>query len=236
VILLSAALVLVALVLLLVGVIATDGVTLIWLSIAASVAAGLLLVWGILQQRRAIRVATTATPAGDASPDGVPGTAPAVVEAPESEPSPVTAQDMVEAHDSEPVVAIEPDTAPYPTPETAVEPAPGTAPAVVEAPESEPSPATAQDVVEAHDSQPVVAIASDPSPGPAVRPVPVREPAVPAHVASPSASAPEVIVLPGRPRYHVPGCRFLAGREDTETVSLSDATARGYTPCSTCRS
>jgi hypothetical protein len=49
------------------------------------------------------------------------------------------------------------------------------------------------------------------------------------------ASAGEVAVVPGRPRYHVPGCRFLAGRPDVETVAVEDARGEGYTACGVCK-
>ena len=53
--------------------------------------------------------------------------------------------------------------------------------------------------------------------------------------AAPSASAGEVLIVPGRPRYHVAGCRFLAGRDDTEGISLADAKAQSYTACGVCK-
>jgi hypothetical protein len=49
------------------------------------------------------------------------------------------------------------------------------------------------------------------------------------------AAAAEVFVLPGRPRYHHSGCRFLGSHDDATGMTLGDAEAKGYTPCSTCR-
>ncbi|MER6830049.1 hypothetical protein ABT352_28970 [Streptosporangium sp. NPDC000563] len=49
------------------------------------------------------------------------------------------------------------------------------------------------------------------------------------------ALAPEAIVLviPGRKRYHVAGCRQLAGR-DHEELTHEEALEEGFTPCTTC--
>ena len=48
------------------------------------------------------------------------------------------------------------------------------------------------------------------------------------------AQAGEVIIVPGRPRYHLPGCRYLVGRE-TETRSIGEARIENYTACTVCR-
>lgn len=237
-ILLSAVLVLVALVLLLYGVIASDGVFVIWLSIAASVAAGLLLVWGILEQRRRIAAAATDTvpPATDTGPvtPPTPEVAPppqataSTAEAAETAdtgvvpPAAETAVERVAAHDSAPVVSVDAEPAPVSTPP--LEP-----PAQIEEPEEAggsgatgETPATTEAV----------------APSPPLGSVAPGEIGVPGDLgASPlwSVDASHVLVLAGRPRYHVPGCRFLDGRDDIEVMRLDDARAQGYTPCSVCR-
>ncbi len=43
-----------------------------------------------------------------------------------------------------------------------------------------------------------------------------------------------VLVVPGRPRYHVEGCRYLAGK-DVEEVDILDARDEGFTPCGVCK-
>jgi hypothetical protein len=43
-----------------------------------------------------------------------------------------------------------------------------------------------------------------------------------------------VLIVPGRPRYHVPGCRYLSGRE-IEPRSRDAAIAEGFTACGVCR-
>lgn len=240
-ILLSAALVLVALVLLLYGVIATNGVFIIWLSIAASVAAGLLLVFGILQQRRRL---ATAAPAS--TEPAVPDTTdPASAERAEATTEAAPPPDVRSTGDAS-------------TADAATGPEDAAPPAVEE---------TALERAAAHDSAPVVAVSADPDPPPtpAIEPVGsattpdpppvIDQPLSPAKVAPPSdlvtagesppddvdATAPlpidgaQVLVLAGRPRYHVPGCRFLDGRNDIEVMRLDDAEAQGYTPCSVCR-
>ncbi|MCG5212432.1 hypothetical protein [Streptosporangium sp. KLBMP 9127] len=42
-----------------------------------------------------------------------------------------------------------------------------------------------------------------------------------------------VLVIPGRKRYHVPGCRQLAGR-DHEELTYEEAREEGFTPCTSC--
>lgn len=43
-----------------------------------------------------------------------------------------------------------------------------------------------------------------------------------------------VLVVPGRPRYHVEGCRYLTGK-DAEQIDVLDARDDGFTPCGVCK-
>jgi hypothetical protein len=43
----------------------------------------------------------------------------------------------------------------------------------------------------------------------------------------------EVLVVDGRPRYHLPGCVHLLGRE-SEPLPVGEAVGLGFTPCSLC--
>jgi len=43
----------------------------------------------------------------------------------------------------------------------------------------------------------------------------------------------EVLVIDGRPRYHLPGCLVLLGRE-SQSLPVSEAVALDFTPCSLC--
>jgi hypothetical protein len=43
----------------------------------------------------------------------------------------------------------------------------------------------------------------------------------------------EVLVVDGRPRYHLPGCVHLLGRE-SEPLPVGEAVELGFTPCSLC--
>jgi outer membrane biosynthesis protein TonB len=43
-----------------------------------------------------------------------------------------------------------------------------------------------------------------------------------------------VLVVPGRPRYHVAGCRYLTGKSATE-VEVVDARDEGFSPCGVCK-
>jgi hypothetical protein len=42
-----------------------------------------------------------------------------------------------------------------------------------------------------------------------------------------------VLVIDGRPRYHVPGCVHLLARE-SEALPVSEAVDLGFTPCGLC--
>lgn len=44
----------------------------------------------------------------------------------------------------------------------------------------------------------------------------------------------EVVVVPGRLRYHLDSCRQVTGRE-TEELSVADARGQGYAACTSCR-
>jgi hypothetical protein len=53
--------------------------------------------------------------------------------------------------------------------------------------------------------------------------------------AAPSSDGgPTVLVVPGRPRYHVEGCRYLVGKESEERL-VAEARNEGYTACGICR-
>ena len=43
----------------------------------------------------------------------------------------------------------------------------------------------------------------------------------------------EVLVIDGRPRYHLPGCVHLLGRQH-EPLPVSEAVELGFTPCGLC--
>jgi hypothetical protein len=43
-----------------------------------------------------------------------------------------------------------------------------------------------------------------------------------------------VLVVPGRPRYHVDGCRYLTGK-DAEEIDVLDARDDGFTACGVCK-
>jgi hypothetical protein len=73
--------------------------------------------------------------------------------------------------------------------------------------------------------------------GPAADGSPPDEPA-PQHVPAADAARvarmdTDVLVVDGRPRYHVPGCRHLLGR-DSEPVPVREAVELGFTPCGGC--
>jgi hypothetical protein len=43
----------------------------------------------------------------------------------------------------------------------------------------------------------------------------------------------DVLVIDGRPRYHLAGCVHLLGR-DSEPLPVGEAVELGFTPCSLC--
>jgi hypothetical protein len=56
-------------------------------------------------------------------------------------------------------------------------------------------------------------------------------------VAAPAADGEaqgEVLVVEGRPRYHVGGCRYLTGK-DARTVEVGQARTEGFTACGVCK-
>jgi hypothetical protein len=72
---------------------------------------------------------------------------------------------------------------------------------------------------------------------PSVAPVFPEEAAVtrvvPSEAVPTRAASGDVYVVPGRPRYHVAGCRFLTDR-GAEQMTLAAARAEGFQPCGLC--
>ncbi|MEU0558585.1 hypothetical protein [Dactylosporangium sp. NPDC006015] len=62
---------------------------------------------------------------------------------------------------------------------------------------------------------------------------PPIQPSSPADMARVATMQDEVLVIDGRPRYHVRGCVHLLGRE-SEPLPISEAVELGFTPCSVC--
>ncbi|MEU4403274.1 hypothetical protein AB0F88_02050 [Streptosporangium sp. NPDC023963] len=89
-------------------------------------------------------------------------------------------------------------------------------------------PSAPQQMMVRHGMPQVPAVPTQPRRGP------VAGPAT-AAAARRGALDPEAIVLviPGRKRYHVAGCRQLAGR-DHEELTYEEAREEGFTPCTTC--
>lgn len=67
---------------------------------------------------------------------------------------------------------------------------------------------------------------------------PEPEPAkehTPSAPATPSMSlTTTVLTIPGRCRYHMAGCRLVAGHDDTEELTLAEAREEGFTRCTAC--
>ncbi len=63
---------------------------------------------------------------------------------------------------------------------------------------------------------------------------PAQQRVGPADAAHLARTTIEVLVVDGRPRYHLAGCPHLTGR-DTEPVPVAEAIDLGFTPCGRCR-
>lgn len=61
------------------------------------------------------------------------------------------------------------------------------------------------------------------------------EPAAADFEAQASATAADVLVVSGRPRYHVGGCEHVEGEGDAEPLEINEARELGFTPCGVCR-
>ncbi len=45
----------------------------------------------------------------------------------------------------------------------------------------------------------------------------------------------DVLVVSGRPRYHVDGCSYVEPPAHTESLEINEARGLGFTPCGECR-
>lgn len=67
-------------------------------------------------------------------------------------------------------------------------------------------------------------------------PVAGQPPAAQQPTAAQPAVAPEqVVVLPGKARFHRPGCRLVSGPDATESLDKADAVRQGYLACAICK-
>ncbi|WP_439117060.1 hypothetical protein [Micromonospora lupini] len=62
---------------------------------------------------------------------------------------------------------------------------------------------------------------------------PAEQPITPAEAARVSRLPDPVVVVDGRPRYHLAGCPHLAGRV-SEPLPVAEAVELGFTPCAAC--
>jgi hypothetical protein len=226
-----------------VGGVVTGATVLYWACVAACVAAGVCLVLARVRMGRApaqpARSAGTtartpqrppATPAGSTGASAAGATAPE--SAPEAEPAvdaPTPAPPAWEPPPSAPPTwqqpappAWEPAAAPLGDP--AVPPLGGPAPPGLPAPEPAPPfepPSTAAHARRGH------AGGADAGGDPPVEEVEVTDLLLVVDLRD------DVLVVDEHPRYHLPGCRWLAGRE-TVPLPLDEARTDGFTPCAWC--
>ena len=200
-IVISGALVLVALVLLVVGLTMTD-LPFVYASIAVSLLAFVFLVIGVLQRR------------GEQTP-GTSGEAPG--HRPAEEPGGRHADADTDA-DAVPV-DVGRRLAFVPTAQTAAS-----------------TPVTADTATS--DPTTIEAAPSDRQTGGSQRlgsaPVAVRPATADVPIAALFQGGGLVLVVSGRPRYHVDGCRYLSGK-DVDEIDVFDARDEGFSPCGVCK-
>ncbi|SET02515.1 hypothetical protein [Geodermatophilus poikilotrophus] len=226
-----------------VGGIVTGLVALYWGCVAACGLAAVLLVVARLRTAREAgdpdrRAAESASGAGTTTSVAATDTPPP--EAPRTPPQPVV--------DPEPAAAAPAGATAVRTPEAAPEPAGATA---LRTPERGPEPEQERSVEEPPTTVPPTTAAAN---GHADEHIPARrgaheprESPADATTGEPGEEdvevtdlllvvdlADEVLVVDEHPRYHLPGCPHLEGREDIG-LPMVEARADGFTPCGTCR-
>jgi hypothetical protein len=199
-----------------VGGILTGATVLYWLCVAACVAAGIFLVLARTRMGRA--PAASAAPAAAPTEAAGPAQAPAT---PEAEPSPpaAAAWERTAGRGWEPAGAPVGDPAVPPV----AEPLP---PERSSLPPSE-EPSTVEPPSTAAHAPRRTSGAEEPSGEPPVEDVEVTDLLLVVDLRD------EVLVVDEHPRYHVDGCRWLAGRE-TIPLPVDEARTDGFTPCGWC--
>lgn len=199
-------------------------------SIVASLLAAVALVVGARQAAAARAGARTgdAYPGGRSAGDGFDDTDPYGEPPPGAGPS---VGDQAEAYLAEPVYAGRPRDGARAEADRQGEPQHGSYPAPPAhqpdeyAPREHPPPAEQRAAtIPAQDSP---SDDADPADEPAPQQVPAGDAARVARMST------EVLVIDGRPRYHVAGCVHLLGR-GTEPLPVSEAVELGFTPCGLC--
>jgi hypothetical protein len=241
---------------LLVAGMAKDSQPLMWASLLASLGACGCLVISVLS-RRATVTGTAGPPAGQPIDLGSPAPDPALPMPPSSaspwaapplDAPPLDARPLDAAPlDARPRDAAPLDVPPTDAPPTASAPAYDTAPASPFRPPADVDavPSQRTDVEQWPTGAPADPAAPDrtrsvaPSddPGAAAPPAPADEPAIEdipvADALRVAQLSDEVLVVDGRPRYHLAGCRVLADRA-TVPLPVSAARRGGFTPCAVC--
>lgn len=80
---------------------------------------------------------------------------------------------------------------------------------------------------------PVVTLEPTPEPTPVVTPKPTPAPTTKATKAPAKKEATVVVTRTGE-KYHTASCRYVRGKNDTRTLTLSKAKAQGYSACKVC--
>jgi len=184
-----------------------QGLTFIYVSIGASVVAMLFLLAGVLR-KRPLRPATAGAPYGPPPEEAARGPEPALAV--------TTAEDRTEV--------LEGESRPS-TPEPSARPQrkpPARRPAAEAAPEpAAPAKKSAARKPSAKKTS--------------AKKAPAKKTAAKSTAAASTSTRSQVVALPERGTYHLADCRIVKGRTDTEKITRSTATRRGYSACGICK-
>ena len=213
---------------LLVGWLFQEGLTLIWVSIGASVAAAIFLIVGVFR-RRSLEPATAGAPFG-----------------PEEGTEAAQAGAVTEPRDTRPRAPI-PQRRPAgkrPADKPAAERAPSAAarpeakkPAAKKAAAKKPAgkkAAAKKPSAKKSGAKKTAAKKASAKKAAAKKPS-AKKSGAKKTSATAAASRGQVISIPERGTFHEAGCRFVKGRRDTEKITVSTAKRRGYTACGVCK-
>ena len=206
-----------------------EGLTLIWVSIGASVAAAIFLIVGVFR-RRSLEPATAGAPFG-----------------PEEGTEAAQAGTVTEPRDTRPRAPI-PQRRPAgkrPAGKPATERAPSAAAARPEAkkPAAKKPTAKKPSTKKAAAKKPSAKKAAAKKPSakkasakkPSAKKAAAKKTSAKKTSAKAAGSRSQVISIPERGTFHEAGCRFVKGRRDTEKITVSAAKQRGYTACGVCK-
>jgi len=199
-----------------------DGLTMVFLSIGVSVAAGIFLAAGMIR-RRAVTPATAGAPYGPAQGTKAAATAPA--------------EPMERAKPRAPLPQRRPAVKrPTGRPKEPAAPATETAAALPAAKKPAAKKPAAKKPAAKKPAAKKPAAKKPAAKKPAAKKPAAKKPAAkkPAIAARPSPRS-QVVSIPERGTFHRSDCRHVKGRRDTDRITLATAEKRGYSSCGVCK-